>query len=136
MLEQLQERLKEARKDKLKRNRIKRLVDGTSSPKHIEEDENPKNELAYRSFYNPAAYVWGPPGTGKSYNLSRIISAHYQKEKSVLVLAHSNAAVDVLMSEVTKQIEKKNGRLAKLFVTVIASMNIYEIMKRYLREAS
>ena len=32
LLEQLQERLKEARKDKLKRNRIKRLVDGTSSP--------------------------------------------------------------------------------------------------------
>lgn len=31
LLEQLQERLKEARKDKLKRNRIKRLVDGTSS---------------------------------------------------------------------------------------------------------
>ncbi len=29
------------------------------------------------------------------------------KRKSVLVLAHSNAAVDVLMSEVTKQIEKK-----------------------------
>ncbi len=63
--------------------------------------------MAYRSFYNPTTYVWGPPGTGKSYNLSRIILAHYQKGKSVLVLAHSNAAVDVLMSEVTKQIEKK-----------------------------
>ncbi|TKI80818.1 DEAD/DEAH box helicase, partial [Bacillus mycoides] len=107
LLEQLQERLKEAHKDKLKRNRIKRLVDGTSSPKHIEKMKNTKNELAYRSFYNPTTYVWGPPGTGKSYNLSRIISAHYQKGKSVLVLAHSNAAVDVLMSEVTKQIEKK-----------------------------
>ena len=128
--------MKEARKDKLKRNRIKRLVDGTSSPKHMEKMKNPKNELAYRSFYNPTTYVWGPPGTGKSYNLSRIISAHYQKGKSVLVLAHSNAAVDVLMSEVTKQIEKKrNGRLAKLFVMVIVSMNIYEIMKRYLRRS-
>ena len=42
LLEQLQERLKEARKDKLKRNRIKRLVDGTSSPKHIEKMKNPK----------------------------------------------------------------------------------------------
>ena len=64
LLEQLQERLKEARKDKLKRNRIKRLVDGTSSPKHIEKMKNPKNELAYRAFYNPTTYVWGPPGTG------------------------------------------------------------------------
>ncbi|WP_141540265.1 AAA domain-containing protein [Bacillus cereus] len=108
LLEQLQERLKEIRKDKQKRQRVKRLLDGKSTPKHVEKMKNPKNELAYRSFYNPTTYVWGPPGTGKSYNLSRIISAHYQKGKSVLVLAHSNAAVDVLMSEVTKQIEKKN----------------------------
>ncbi|EMA6344922.1 AAA domain-containing protein [Bacillus cytotoxicus] len=108
LLEQLQERLKEARKEKQKRQRIRRLLDGTSTPKHIEKMKNPKNELAYRAFYNATTYVWGPPGTGKSYNLSRIISAHYQKGKSVLVLAHSNAAVDVLMSEVTKQIEKKN----------------------------
>ncbi|MDM5155389.1 AAA domain-containing protein [Bacillus sp. DX1.1] len=107
LLEQLQERLKEVRKDKQKRQRVKRLLDGNSTPKHIEKMKNPKNELAYRSFYNATTYVWGPPGTGKSYNLSRIISAHYQKGKSVLVLAHSNAAVDVLMSEVTKQIEKK-----------------------------
>ncbi|WP_142309218.1 AAA domain-containing protein [Bacillus pseudomycoides] len=107
LLEKLQERLKEVRKDKQKRQRVKRLLDGKSAPKHIEKMKNPKNELAYRSFYNPTTYVWGPPGTGKSYNLSRIISAHYQKGKSVLVLAHSNAAVDVLMSEVTKQIEKK-----------------------------
>ncbi|MBY0597478.1 AAA domain-containing protein [Bacillus bingmayongensis] len=107
LLEQLQERLKEIRKDKQKRQRVRRLLDGKSTPKHMEKMKNPKNELAYRSFYNRATYVWGPPGTGKSYNLSRIISAHYQKGKSVLVLAHSNAAVDVLMSEVTKQIEKK-----------------------------
>ncbi|MDZ5609052.1 AAA domain-containing protein [Bacillus pseudomycoides] len=107
LLEQLQERLKEIRKDKQKRQRVRRLLDGKSTPKHMEKMKNPKNELAYRSFYNRTTYVWGPPGTGKSYNLSRIISAHYQKGKSVLVLAHSNAAVDVLMSEVTKQIEKK-----------------------------
>ena len=135
LLEQLQERLKEARKDKLKRNRIKRLVDGTSSPKHIEKMKNPKNELAYRSFYNPTTYVWGPPGTG-SRTIYHVLFRLITKGKSVLVLAHSNAAVDVLMSEVTKQIEKKrNGHLAKLFVTVIVNMNIYEIMKHYLRRS-
>jgi len=53
LLEQLQERLKEIRKDKQKRQRVKRLLDGKSTPKHIEKMKNPKNELAYRSFYNP-----------------------------------------------------------------------------------
>ena len=106
LLEQLQERLKEARKDKLKRNRIKRLVDGTSSPKHIEKMKNPKNELAYRSFYNPTTYVWDH----RNREVLQFITYYFgtlSKGKSVLVLAHSNAAVDVLMSEVTKQIEKK-----------------------------
>ncbi|WP_429710231.1 AAA domain-containing protein [Bacillus rhizoplanae] len=107
LLEQLQERLKEVRKDKQRRQRVKRLLRGDSEPKHIVKMKKMKNELAYRAFYNATTYVWGPPGTGKSYNLSRIIAAHYQSGKSVLVLAHSNAAVDVLMSEVTKQIEKK-----------------------------
>lgn len=107
LLEHLQDRLKEVHKEKQKRQRVKRLLDGKSEVKHITKMKTPKNELAYRSFYNATTYVWGPPGTGKSYNLSKIIAAHYQKGKSVLVLAHSNAAVDVLMSEVTNRIEKK-----------------------------
>ena len=83
LLEQLQERLKEARKDKLKRNRIKRLVDGTSSPKHIEKMKNPKmNWHIVRFIIRQRTYVTA--GTGKSYNLSRIISAHYQKENRYL----------------------------------------------------
>lgn len=57
LLEQLQERLKEARKEKQKRQRIRRLLDGTNTPKHIEKMKNPKNELAYRAFYNATTYV-------------------------------------------------------------------------------
>ena len=104
LLEQLQERLKEARKDKLKRNRIKRLVDGTSSPKHIEKMKNPKmNWHIVRFIIRQRTYA----GNREVLQFITYYFGSLSKGKSVLVLAHSNAAVDVLMSEVTKQIEKK-----------------------------
>ena len=49
-------------------------------------------------------------GTAWNREVLQLITYYFgalSKGKSVLVLAHSNAAVDVLMSEVTKQIEKK-----------------------------
>ena len=70
LLEQLQERLKEARKDKLKRNRIKRLVDGTSSPKHIEKMKNPKmNWHIVRFIIRQRTYVMPEQGSLTIYHV-------------------------------------------------------------------
>ena len=65
------------------------------------------HELILRSKYNPITYVWGPPGTGKTYTLARVAANKYFKGKKVLVLAHSNQAVDVLMTEISSFVEKK-----------------------------
>ena len=51
--------------------------------------------------------MWGPPGTGKTYTLARTAANHYLKDKKVLILAHSNQAVDVLMAEITAFTKKK-----------------------------
>lgn len=41
------------------------------------------------------SFVWGPPGTGKSYTLGHI-AAHFRAQgKKVLLLSNTNAAVDV-----------------------------------------
>ena len=48
------------------------------------------------------SFVWGPPGTGKSYTLGHI-AAHYRaKGKRVLLLSTTNAAVDVATFAVDK----------------------------------
>lgn len=39
-------------------------------------------------------FVWGPPGTGKTETLGLLAAEAYLRGESVLVLAHSNAAVD------------------------------------------
>ncbi|MGM9922914.1 MAG: DEAD/DEAH box helicase [Bacillus sp. (in: firmicutes)] len=101
LLDELASRLDEIKKSKNKRARIKRLMNPTMPAKHplLEQASNVK-ELFVRSKYNPVTFVWGPPGTGKTYTLARVAANKYLKKQKVLILAQSNAAVDVLMTEV------------------------------------
>jgi len=41
------------------------------------------------------AFIWGPPGTGKTRTVGYLVRELIERHKTVLVLAHSNAAVDV-----------------------------------------
>lgn len=108
LLESLVARLDEIAEIKQKRSRIKRLMSGEAPVKHAERRaENALHEVVLRSHYNATTYIWGPPGTGKTYTLARIVASHYRKGRKVLVLAHSNAAVDVLMLAFTSYAEEK-----------------------------
>lgn len=46
------------------------------------------------------SFIWGPPGTGKTKTLGMAVAALAEAGESVLVVAHSNAAVDVAMLSV------------------------------------
>lgn len=108
LLEQLVERLDEIKKSKIKRARIKRLMDPNEVAKHpIDNIKSNVHELMLRSQYNPVTFVWGPPGTGKTYTLGRVTANKYINDKKILVLANSNQAVDVLMAEISSFILKK-----------------------------
>ncbi len=108
LLDQLHERLDEIKESKRKRTRVKRLMDPSNEPKHPKEKiKSAVHELVLRSKYNPVTFVWGPPGTGKTYTLSRVAANKYIKKDRVLVLSQSNQAVDVLMVEISRFINKK-----------------------------
>jgi hypothetical protein len=108
LLEQLIERLDEMKKSKQKRIRVKRLMEPSMTPKHPEEKaKSYVHELVLRSKYNPVTFVWGPPGTGKTYTLARVAANKYFQKKRVLILSHSNQAVDVLIAEISSFVKKK-----------------------------
>ena len=108
LLDQLIQRLEEMKKSKRKRLRIKNLMDPSMPTKHPTEIiKSNVHELILRSKYNPITYVWGPPGTGKTYTLARVAANKYFQGKKVLILAQSNQAVDVLMMEISSFVEKK-----------------------------
>ncbi|OIJ16368.1 DNA helicase [Anaerobacillus alkalilacustris] len=109
LLEELIDRIDECKKSKKKRSRIKQLMEPTEEPKHpLDKLKTNSHELFYRSKYNPTTFVWGPPGTGKTYTLARVASNKYFQGKRVLILSNSNQAVDVLLKEIVDFLTKKS----------------------------
>jgi hypothetical protein len=109
LLEQLIQRFDEIKKSKQKRLRVKKLMNPSMPALHpVEKIKSNVHELILRSKYNPITFVWGPPGTGKTYTLARVAANKYFQEKQVLILSHSNQAVDVLLGEMTTFIKKKD----------------------------
>ena len=47
--------------------------------------------------------IWGPPGTGKTYTMSKIALNAIQNNNSVLVVSHSNVSVDGVVKAVAAQ---------------------------------
>ncbi|MDP4549991.1 AAA domain-containing protein [Alkalihalobacillus macyae] len=108
LLDELHERLEEIKKSKRRLARINHLMNPPEVTKHPEEKAKSRlHELILRSKYNPVTFVWGPPGTGKTHNLARAAANHFFKGNKVLILSHSNQAVDVLMRETASFIETR-----------------------------
>lgn len=47
----------------------------------LTEKQSSVKELYSRSKFNPVTFVWGPPGTGKTYTLARTVANHYLQAK-------------------------------------------------------
>ncbi|WP_409288199.1 AAA domain-containing protein [Peribacillus sp. SCS-37] len=109
LLDELSCRLDEIRESPKKRRRIKDLMDPSPVDKHPKEKASSSlHELVLRTKYNHATFVWGPPGTGKTYTLARLAGNKYNKKQRILILSHSNQAVNVLMTEISAFLAKKN----------------------------
>ena len=62
-------------------------------------------------------YIWGPPGTGKTYNTAKLLNELLDEGKNCLVLSISNQAVDNILLEFLKHdtsITKKPVRFGNL----------------------
>lgn len=57
---------------------------------------------------HPVSFIWGPPGTGKTSTLGLAVAALVHSGQSILVLAHSNAAVDTAIKSVGKYLCKSS----------------------------
>lgn len=78
---------------------------------HITEQTGKK--LLYNSYQeqaithvlqHPISFIWGPPGTGKTSTLGLTVASLVHAGESVLVLAHSNTAVDTAMKSLAKHL--------------------------------
>lgn len=79
---------------------------------------NPFQHKAIESSINDfLSIIWGPPGTGKTKTIALAIECHLNLGRKVLLLSHSNNAVDQALLEVVGQMKKtyyKEGQLVRL----------------------
>lgn len=68
------------------------------NPKNTER----QNEAVMAAISNDITYIWGPPGTGKTMVIGQIINELYKHNRSVLVVSHTNTAVDGAIEHVDK----------------------------------
>lgn len=65
---------------------------------------NPSQHKAIESSINDfISIIWGPPGTGKTATIAKAIESHLNLGRRVLLLSHSNNAVDQALIKVAAQ---------------------------------
>lgn len=86
------------------RERVGRLFDPDPEKHHSDVetrvlDDSRRNqsqhEALVKALQNQVLYVWGPPGTGKTYTLGYMMANYLVKGKRVLFASNTNRAVDV-----------------------------------------
>lgn len=79
--------------------------DITFTPK-LERMLNEYQEKAIRTVLgSEITYLWGPPGTGKSKTIAALLEELVDRGKSVLLIAHTNAATDSVLKKVIEVME-------------------------------
>jgi len=109
-----------------------------------EDDEERFNskqkEAIKKSKTNPVLFIWGPPGTGKTTILGKIISDYVKNGESVLLCSNTNRAVDVsilkalAVSDVEQTpIKEKSLRWGDVFLTEESDLHYVTVPSHYER---
>lgn len=56
---------------------------------------------------SPVSYIWGPPGTGKTWTLAHTVLALVRNERKVLIVAPTNNAIDNSLRTILRVMEAK-----------------------------
>lgn len=117
LIERLQERLQKVQSGeaKLCRPAAERAI-GRAAPRTADAEPDPgvtadgalnadQISALRRSLGSDTSFVWGPPGTGKTTTLARIVEAHYRAGRSVLLVSNTNVAVDTALERVAERLK-------------------------------
>jgi superfamily I DNA and/or RNA helicase/ribosomal protein L37AE/L43A len=138
LLERLKDRMDVVRKDKSERFNTKlasRVIRG-SQPKPLDRkipaslgqklNESQKAAVTH-ALSSDISYIWGPPGTGKTYALGELVRILYQQGEKVLVCSNTNQAVDQLLLKLCQGFGKSSAALRDGHVVRIGSVEHQEL---------
>jgi predicted nucleic acid-binding Zn-ribbon protein len=65
-------------------------------------------EAASKALSNEVFYIWGPPGTGKTFTLSRVTDLFFDAGKKILICSNTNQAVDQVLHALCKGLKPEH----------------------------
>lgn len=89
----------------------KRLIEEgpkLSERRSLEDIKKGQREAVKHGFYEPLTVIWGPPGTGKTYTMSRLALKFQKEGKKVLIVSHSNVSVDGVIKKIVERLEERD----------------------------
>ena len=69
---------------------------------YAEHSNKGQKQAVDSALQNDITYIWGPPGTGKTTVICNIIDELYKRDRTVLIISHTNTAVDGAISKYIK----------------------------------
>lgn len=104
-----------------------RILSGTYSGEPAEGVEFRREDLnagqrgaVCASLGRNTTFIWGPPGTGKTYTIGEIGEQLYRAGRSLLVISHTNTAVDTAIVQIAEKFlddELAKGEIIRVGVT-------------------
>lgn len=78
---------------------------------------NDSQEKALRlSLESEVSFIWGPPGTGKTETIARVIEGFILKDLSILLIAHTNVATDGALLDVVRHLKSSEDYIDGKFL--------------------
>lgn len=82
---------------------------GMPVPEHATQLNEQQALAVASSLGRDTTFIWGPPGTGKTRTIGTIGEQLYRRERSVLLVSHTNAAVDQALLHIADQLADTMG---------------------------
>ena len=105
----LQEAESEYQKTILMKELLREYLSNNLSPEIESELNAEQKEFIDFSIKENVVYLWGPPGTGKSYTIASLAKIFFQNKKRVLLVSNTNNAVDLLLKTFCEYVSDSEG---------------------------
>jgi len=91
-------------------------VSGDPTPTPLDELNEEQREALASSVGRDTTFIWGPPGTGKTETIGRIGERLCRRGRSVLLVSHTNTAVDGALLKIAKALgtDLKEGQVIRV----------------------
>ncbi|MBI9088304.1 MAG: AAA family ATPase [Desulfobacterium sp.] len=76
-------------------------------------------------------FLWGPPGTGKTATMARVVETYYRAGMRVLLVSNTNLAVDVLLEKLCERLKGSCEAFEKGAVLRFGRMVKEELKERF-----